>query len=164
MVDQQSGHGSERATSTPIVVIEVLSASTDYDDHVARFARYRVTRYRVRPTLRQYVVFAQTEPRAFVWLKDDTGEWPKEPTVYESLNAVVPFPSVEAVVSLVDIDPPPRAAASALRPGRPLIRFPDDQFRMSYHQTLTIRLDTAAPARTGKTDAASAGGGLRTGP
>ncbi len=98
VVDQQSGQGSERATLTPVVVVEVLSASTDYDDHVAKFAKYRV-----RPTLCQYVVFAQTEPKAFVWLKDEAGDWPQAPTVHEGLDAVVPFQAIEAVVSLSDV-------------------------------------------------------------
>ncbi len=42
VVDLQSGKGNARATVTPIAVIEVLAASTGYDEHVAKFATYRM--------------------------------------------------------------------------------------------------------------------------
>ena len=41
LVDRQSGSGDEQATLTPVVVVEVLSRTTDYDNHVQKFKRYK---------------------------------------------------------------------------------------------------------------------------
>ena len=97
VVDRQSQAGEERATLTPIVVVEVLSASTDYDHHVEKLARYAR-----RDTLRHYVVFDQKEPRAFVWTRTDAG-WPDEPTCIESLEATVALPAIGASLALSEI-------------------------------------------------------------
>lgn len=97
VVDRQSGRGNERATVTPIVVVEVLSASTGYDEHVAKFAKFRL-----RDSLRQYAVFEQTEPKAYVWLKGDAG-WPNEPQIHEGLDRTIAFAEVGASVDMADI-------------------------------------------------------------
>ena len=40
MIDLQSGQGKERATTTPVVVVEVLSPSSDLDHHVGKLRKY----------------------------------------------------------------------------------------------------------------------------
>ena len=97
VVDFQSGDGKERATTTPIVVVEVLSASTGYDVHVEKFETYRT-----RETLRQYVVLEQDEPKVYVWMKDKSG-WPDEPELLEGLDAILDFPDVDARVALSEV-------------------------------------------------------------
>ena len=103
VVDLQSGAGDERATVTPIVVVEVLSASTGYAEHIEKFGTYRA-----RDSLKQYAVFEQTHPKAYVWLKGDAG-WSIEPEVYEGLDRAIPFPAVGARVDMAaiyrDIEP-----------------------------------------------------------
>ena len=97
VVDLQSPDGKERATTTPVVVVEVLSASTGYDYHVEKFEGYKV-----RDSLLQYVVFEQDEPTVYVWLKGGNG-WPDEPDTIRGLDAVLAFPSVRAEVPLAEI-------------------------------------------------------------
>ena len=97
VVDPQSSAGEERTTLTPIVVIEVLSASTDYDHHVEKLARYAK-----RDTLRHYAVFEQKAPRAFLWTRSELG-WPAEPVRIEGAEASVPFPAIGASLALAEI-------------------------------------------------------------
>ncbi len=40
VIDLQSGQGKDRATTTPIVVVEVLSPSTDLERHTEKLLRY----------------------------------------------------------------------------------------------------------------------------
>ncbi len=97
VVDRQSTAGGERATTTPSVVIEVLSASTDYEHHVEKLARYAR-----RETLRHYAVFEQTHPRAYLWTRSESG-WPDAPEVIEGMDAVLALPAVAARLALADI-------------------------------------------------------------
>jgi Uma2 family endonuclease len=97
LVDRQSTAGDEQSTTQPIVVIEVLSRSTDYEHHVQKLARYKK-----RDSLCQYVVFDQKEPRAFVWTKDATG-WPERPEKIEGADGVVALPSIAAQLHLAEI-------------------------------------------------------------
>jgi Uma2 family endonuclease len=97
VVDRQSSSGDEQATTEPIVVIEVLSRSTDYDHHGQKLGSYKR-----RDTLTQYIVFDQKEPRAFVWTKSAAG-WPSEPQKAEGAGSIVPLPSIGATLSLAEI-------------------------------------------------------------
>lgn len=97
VVDLQSDDGSERATTTPRVVVEVLSLGTDYDYHVEKLERYKA-----RDSLMQYVVFEQDRPKAYVWDRKDQG-WPASPRVVEGADQVVSFPHIGACVTLGDI-------------------------------------------------------------
>lgn len=100
MVDRQSGLGAERATPTPtpIIVIEALSASTDFAHHVEKLGLHARC-----GTLIHYVVFEQSAPKAFCWTRGQAG-WPADPTVVEGQAGAIAFPSVGARLSLAAID------------------------------------------------------------
>lgn len=102
VVDPQSGAGEEQATTRPIVVIEVLSASTDYDHHVEKLARYAE-----RDTLRHYAVFDQKVPLAFLWTRTDRGR-PDEPSRIEGEGGAVAFPAIDAGLTLAEVYRPSR--------------------------------------------------------
>ena len=97
VVDLQSGGASERATQTPVVVVEVLSESTDFDDHVEKFGRYAR-----RPELRVYLVFAQQETQAWVWRRAVDGTWPASPAEVAA-NGAIDLPEIGARLALADI-------------------------------------------------------------
>ncbi|KZB98974.1 hypothetical protein AU375_04777 [Methylobacterium radiotolerans] len=97
VVDLQSGNGKERATNTPVVVVEVLSSSTGYDVHVEKFENYKM-----RDTLKQYVVLEQDEPKVYVWLKGKAG-WPAEPEIIKGMDKSLEFPDIDASVELAEI-------------------------------------------------------------
>jgi Uma2 family endonuclease len=97
LVDLRDARGEEHATTTPIVVIEVLSPSTDLAHHVDELRRYSEL-----PSLIHYVVFSQDGPEAHVWRKDG-GVWPANPNVVQGADAVIPFPEIGATLLLSDV-------------------------------------------------------------
>ena len=107
MIDLQSGQGKERATTTPIVVVEVLSPSTDLDHHVNKLRKYARL-----PSLIHSVVFSQDGPEVHIWRKGANG-WPSTPTVLEGLDAVIALSEVGATIQLSEIYA--RAEAKAVR-------------------------------------------------
>jgi Uma2 family endonuclease len=58
------------AITNPIVVVEVLSDSTEAYDRGAKWAHYR----RI-PSLREYVLVSQAEPRIEVFRRIEAGRW-----------------------------------------------------------------------------------------
>ena len=97
VVDLQSGRGDEKATATAIVVIEVLSEGTDYQHHVRTLESYKRL-----ATLKQYVVFDQKQPRAWVWSRTDGG-WPATPSLVDGIVGSVSIPPVGVTLRLADI-------------------------------------------------------------
>lgn len=94
VIDPQSEKGDERATETPIVIIEVLSPSTGYAHHVEKFKSYRGL-----VSLRHYVVLDQSDPKAWIWERSDKG-WPDEPNPIAGIGGKVALACVEATLSL----------------------------------------------------------------
>ena len=97
MIDLQSGQGKERATTTPIVVVEVLSPSTDLDHHIDKLRKYARL-----PSLIHYMVFNQDKPEVHIWRKGDDG-WPSTETVLEGMDVVISLPEVGATIALSEI-------------------------------------------------------------
>ena len=58
------------AATNPTVIVEVLSGSSEAYDRGKKFAHYR----RI-PSLREYVLVAQDEPRIEVFRRNETGQW-----------------------------------------------------------------------------------------
>ena len=58
------------ATTNPTLIVEVLSDSTEAYDRGQKFAHYR----RI-PSLREYLLISQHEPRLEVYSKDAAGDW-----------------------------------------------------------------------------------------
>ncbi len=58
------------ATTNPILIVEVLSDSTEAYDRGQKFAHYRRL-----PSLREYLLINQHEPRLEVYRKNSEGEW-----------------------------------------------------------------------------------------
>jgi Uma2 family endonuclease len=69
-------HDSQ-ATTNPIVVIEVLSPSSEGDDDGDKRLDFQSL-----PSLSAYVVVAQDERRVRVYRRDDRGAWSGDPGVY----------------------------------------------------------------------------------
>lgn len=97
LVDVQGGHGKEHATTTPVVVVEVLSPSTDLAHHVEKLRRYAEL-----PSLVHYIVFSQDGPEAHVWRKDG-GVWPVSPAIVRGLEVAISLPEVGATLLLSEV-------------------------------------------------------------
>ena len=58
------------AVTNPVVLVEILSDSTEAYDRGAKFAHYRRL-----PSLQAYVLVSQMEPRIEVYRRTDAGQW-----------------------------------------------------------------------------------------
>ena len=58
------------AATNPVLIVEVLSDSTEAYDRGQKFAHYRQI-----PSLREYLLVSQTEPRLEAYAKNDAGQW-----------------------------------------------------------------------------------------
>jgi Uma2 family endonuclease len=80
----------------PTFVAEVLSPSTEAYDRGFKSAQYRTV-----PSLQEYALVSQTEPRVEVYRRQPTGDW----LLSESLgfNAVCRLESLDCQVPLADV-------------------------------------------------------------
>ncbi len=93
--------------TNPRVVVEVLSESTERYDRTTKFGHYQQI-----PSVQEYILVAQNEPRCERYVRLDTGEWAVASFV--GLEAVLALASVPVHVPMSDIyagvefpDPPP---------------------------------------------------------
>jgi Uma2 family endonuclease len=80
----------------PILLVEVLSPSTEAYDRGKKFEHYRTIE-----SLREYVLVAQREPRVDHYLRQEDGSW-----LFRSatgLDAVLPLPSLDCELPLADV-------------------------------------------------------------
>jgi Uma2 family endonuclease len=97
VVDRKGGRGGDFTAMAPALLIEVLSPSTatyDLGDKAAEYLRLA--------RLSAYVVFAQDEPKAWVWVRGDSG-FPLGPEVIEGADEAVPVPALGIVLRFSDV-------------------------------------------------------------
>jgi Uma2 family endonuclease len=80
----------------PLLIIEVLSDSTEDDDRETRLEHYKTI-----ASFREYVLIAQTEPRATVWQRQADDSW--LPTETVGLDSYVSLVSVGCALPLARI-------------------------------------------------------------
>src|SRR5262245_18346502 len=94
VVDRAGGAGGDDTASAPALVAEVLSpsiADVDLGDKAAEYLQL--------PSLDAYLVFAQTEPKAWVWTRDSDG-FPPAPSVIAGYDKVVHVAAFRLVLPL----------------------------------------------------------------
>ena len=79
----------------PVLIVEVLSRSTENFDRSEKFADYQTC-----PTLREYVLVSQTEMKVECFRLDESGNWNSQ--IYEE-NSEVYLESVNFQVSITEI-------------------------------------------------------------
>jgi len=92
----QYSDGPKDTVVNPTVVVEVLSGSTERWDRVGKFARYRLV-----PTLREYILVSQDEMCIEWYTLRDDGEW-----VYHAATgpeAVCKLGSLDIELSLAEV-------------------------------------------------------------
>lgn len=82
--------------TNPVLVIEVLSSSTESFDRGKKFAYYRTV-----PSIREYVLVSQTEPMVEAFYKQDEKVW--QYTVAKGLEETIIFQTLQAELMLKDI-------------------------------------------------------------
>ncbi len=84
------------AIVNPVVIIEVLSPSTESFDRGKKFTYYQTIK-----SLREYILVSQEEPRVETFFRQDASHWLY--TVAKGLDAVIPVQSLERELKLSDI-------------------------------------------------------------
>lgn len=97
VVDVASGRFKDLTATAPAVIAEVISPSSAKDDLGVKADEY------VRlPSLSAYLVLAQDEPKARVWVRGAGGFSP-EPNVIKGLDAVIEIASLAINLPLAEI-------------------------------------------------------------
>ena len=86
-----------QATTNPVVVVEVLSPSTEGDDDGDKRRDFQSL-----SSLDAYVLAAQDERRVVVYRRDDTGSWKHEPEVYGDGQRFT-LPRLSSPIAVADI-------------------------------------------------------------
>ena len=89
-------HGRRDVIINPILVIEVLSDSTETTDRIKKFAYYQSIH-----SIREYVLISQNEPKVEVYFKQQEKSWLY--TVAEGLDDTITFRSIEHEFALQSI-------------------------------------------------------------
>jgi Uma2 family endonuclease len=79
VVDEQTAQGKDLIAVNPVVVVEVLSRSTEKVD-----LEIKPQEYGSIPSLLCYIVFDSQRPVAQVWRRDQEGGWPPRPRRIDS--------------------------------------------------------------------------------
>jgi Uma2 family endonuclease len=94
MIDRAGGKAADYAATAPALIAEVLSPSTTEIDLGDKAAEYLQL-----PSLCAYVVFAQNEPKAWIWMRGANG-FPTAPTVIAGYDKVIHIPALELALPL----------------------------------------------------------------
>jgi Uma2 family endonuclease len=93
VVDEQTGNDKDRIAVNPVLVVEVLSRSTEKVDVAVKPQEYGSI-----PSLRMYVVFDSDKPLAQVWQRDELGNWPVRPRRIKT--GEIPVPGMNATLAM----------------------------------------------------------------
>jgi Uma2 family endonuclease len=83
VVDRRGGRGGDFTATSPALLAEVLSPSTaeiDLGDKAAEYLQL--------PSLSAYLVMAQAEPKAWIWVRGEAG-FPPKPAIVAGLDKVI---------------------------------------------------------------------------
>ena len=98
VVDLYSSKGRELSTSAPIFIAEVLSPSTAGTDFIEKLEEYTAIE-----TLQTYLICSQEERRAWVWLRQGDGSWPKLPTELVGREGAIPLGGLGIEITMAAI-------------------------------------------------------------
>ena len=86
----------QHVITNPVIIIEVLSESTEARDRGKKFERYKQI-----TSFQEYVLVYQTEPKAQVYRKVQEGIWTQY--TYSGMDAVMELQSIGIQIKLADI-------------------------------------------------------------
>lgn len=100
--------GQDDTITNPTLLAEVLSDSTEGYDRGKKFEHYRQI-----PTLREYLLVSQKEPRIEQFVRGDNGEWRLREAA--GLDAQIQLPSLQITLPLSEVFANVKFEASPLR-------------------------------------------------
>ena len=92
----QFAAGTEDTVVNPTVIVDVLSGSTEAYDRGKKFEHYRQM-----PSLRQYLLVSQTEPRIEQFIRQESGQWLLRETA--GVGATLALQSLEIKIFLAEV-------------------------------------------------------------
>jgi Uma2 family endonuclease len=100
MVDRAGGGATDYVAAAPVLVAEVLSPSSaevDLGDKAAEYLHI--------PSVLAYVVFAQDEPKAWVWTREDAKLSRARPEVFAGIGATIRVGGLNLDLPLAELYP-----------------------------------------------------------
>jgi Uma2 family endonuclease len=88
--------GEMDTLTNPMVIVEVLSESTEAYDRGKKFEHYRQI-----PSLREYLLVSQKEPRLEQFIRQESGDWLLHETA--GLDATLTLPALEVTLALAEV-------------------------------------------------------------
>lgn len=88
--------GQQNAVKNPVLIVEVLSDSTESYDRGRKFKKYQSLLY-----FREYVLVSQTEPIIETYLRQDYQHWLY--TLTEGLDAAIVLQTISSQMKLADV-------------------------------------------------------------
>jgi len=106
VVDRASADLKGLACEAPIFIAEVLSPSTTAIDFTEKLQEYTAI-----ASVHTYLICSQDEPRAWAWLRQPNGAWPKRPSEFVGREDSIPLGGLDIALSMAAIfrgipDPP----------------------------------------------------------
>jgi Uma2 family endonuclease len=92
----QFAAGTDDTVVNPTVVVEVLSDSTEAYDRGRKFENYRQM-----PSLREYLLVSQKEPRIEQFVRQESDQWLLRDAA--GMNATLRLPSLKIEISLAEV-------------------------------------------------------------
>ncbi|QHT69702.1 Uma2 family endonuclease [Rhodocytophaga rosea] len=88
--------GRNDIVTNPLLVVEVLSDSTERYDRGKKFKKYQTL-----SSFKEYVLISQAEPLVETFVRQDENHWLY--TFTEGMDSVVQFPSIGVAIAIADI-------------------------------------------------------------
>ena len=110
--NEQFLDSEEDTLLSPIVIAEVLSESTEAYDRGKKFEHYRQI-----PTLKEYLLVSQREPRIEQFIRQQGRDWLFRQAV--GMEATLEIPSLEITISLAEIFANVKFVPTPIRPQTP---------------------------------------------
>ena len=88
--------GTDDTVVNPTIIVEVLSDSTEAYDRGKKFENYRQM-----PSLQEYLLVSQKEPRVEQFMRQSNGQWLLRDAA--GMDATLTLPSLDIVMSLAEV-------------------------------------------------------------
>lgn len=98
IVDLRPVAPKSRWTTTPVLIVEVLS-----DDSIKRDKVTKAGEYLAFDTLEAYIIAEPDTPDCLVWVRDERRQFPLVPTTVTGAAAVISVPQLALSLALADI-------------------------------------------------------------
>ena len=98
VVESAGASDDSLATTEPVVIIEVLSQSSEERDIEAKPAEYTSL-----PSLEAYIVASQDEPACLLWLRGADRTFSAQPTTIEGRDQVIHIPALSVAIPLAEV-------------------------------------------------------------